>query len=147
MKRKSGSLVLKIGFIIIVIIIVGIIVVVMMQPKTRKYKLQDPKSLTERKTLIDNLKEDLEGIIRIDESDDTHSFKNDPDYFFPMDRTLIVIAIQEYYLSKVSYPRSMNDLFDGGFINKNDLSLEYILKSNSEGWKVYRDKYKIAEGN
>ena len=127
--------------ILFILLTIATVSMIFMGVKIDEYKLNDPQSISERSDLINKLKPILKILIERNH--------NDGDSNWPMDRTRMVIAIQEYYLAKNSYPNSMNDLFNQGFIKKDELEFEYVLKSNSMGWELYHKEYnfKFAEGN
>jgi len=110
--------------------------------KPYSYKLKNTSNVLERAELISNLQKELNILKK-------ESY-NDGDRYWPKDRTIIVLSIQNYILNFKKLPKSNNDLTSNNFLNIEDLEYKdlFIITSDNMKWYISTAYKKlIAYGN
>jgi hypothetical protein len=133
--------------ILVLLVLAGVLTMYLLYPKGPvDYMLENPESLIERNALVEKLQSDLVSI----QASGSEEWQNDADYIWPKDRTLIVLAIEKYFMNHKSLPTSLNDLTSGTetLLQPTKLSQNYTYRKTSEGWEIRTTaNYPVAIGN
>lgn len=142
--RKKLNTKLTIGLAILGLFI-AVAVFLCRPPSPFDYTLKSA-SLAERTALTTRLVQELSDLRRLDANDPTHSAANDADRLMPLDRTLCVLAIQDYVVKHDKFPKSLNELQKDG-LDTAALRFPYVVNATSSVWTLSGPGGIIAKGN
>lgn len=118
----------------------------MNNPRPHSYVIEDATQ-SSSEALISKLEQALAPMRRV--KDQSSSAVNDADRLWPWDRTVLVIAIEQFIGQHDRFPESISDLKDTGFLDESELTFGIYEIRIAEGrWEIYTSAgYRIAYGN
>jgi len=113
-----------------------------------KYYVRNPSSMEERRTLITRLEQELAEMQKV-ALDYGIATANDADSLWPLDRLLIVAAIEKYYLKVGRFPQDIESLLGMQFLSDLAIKERAEIVVASDHWEVRtrERKYVFALGN